>query len=120
MGPQMLKMTGLKNCDTCRKAQKWLKENHIEYTYRDVKVDGVPKVDLERYVLALGWDKAINKASTSWRGLSDSEKENIDNVKAVCLLLDNPSLMKRPLFEFGDEIILGFKDSQKEKLLTLK
>ncbi len=115
----MLTMTGLKACDTCRKAQKWLAENNIEFTYRDVKSDGVIQSDLERYVALLGWDKAINKASTTWRGLSDDDKSDITNEKAVTLLLANPSLMKRPLFEIGDEIVLGFRDEQKKKILEL-
>ncbi len=115
----MLTMTGLKACDTCRKAQKWLAENDIRFTYRDVKSDGVPQNDLERYVALLGWDKAINKASTTWRGLSDDQKNDITDEKAVNLLLANPSLMKRPLFEIGDEIVLGFRDEQKQRILEL-
>lgn len=113
----MLKMTGLKACDTCRKAQKWLQENNIDFEYRDVKTDGVSKADLKRYVTKLGWEKAINKASTTWRGLDASDKDGINNDKAVVLLLDNPSLMKRPLFEIADEIVLGFRDEQKQALL---
>jgi len=116
----MIKMTGLKSCDTCRKAQKWLKENELEFSYRDVKADGVPVEDLEKYVAELGWEKVINKASTTWRGLNDDQKSDIDASKAVALLQDNPSLMKRPLFEIGDKLVLGFRDAQKEEILSLK
>lgn len=110
-------MTGLKACDTCRKAQKWLQENNIDFEYRDVKLDGVPKDDLERYVGKMGWEKIINKASTTWRTLEAVDKENINSEKAIALLLNNPSLMKRPLFEFNGEVILGFRDEQKQALL---
>lgn len=115
----MLIMTGLKSCDTSRKAQKWLNENGIQFEYRDVKADGVPESDLEKYVDVLGWDKAINKASTTWRSLDETAKSDIDPAKAVALLKENPSLMKRPLFEINDEIVLGFRDAQKDKLLEL-
>lgn len=112
-------MTGLKSCDTCRKAQKWLNENGIQFEYRDVKADGVSESDLAKYVDKLGWDKAINKASTTWRSLGETAKSDIDPAKAVALLKENPSLMKRPLFDINDEIVLGFRNAQKDKLLEL-
>ncbi|MFC7292339.1 Spx/MgsR family RNA polymerase-binding regulatory protein [Hirschia litorea] len=115
----MLKMTGLKACDTCRKAQKWLQENNIDFEYRDVKKDGVPEDDLKRYVDSLGWEKVINKSSTTWRGLDVSKKENLDPSSAVKLLMENPSLMKRPLFEFENQFLLGFKEEQMKVLQTL-
>jgi arsenate reductase len=115
-----MKFVSLKSCDTCRKASKWLDENGFSYETLDVKKDGVSETDLKRYVDTAGLAKIVNKASTTWRSLSETDKANLSEATAVALLKDNPSLMKRPVFDFGDKVIVGFKAEQQNALLDLK
>lgn len=113
-----MKFVGLKACDTCRKARLWLDENRIAYEAVDVKKDGLAKDDLERYLQIAGLSKLVNKSSTTWRGLSDEEKTNLSEETVVDLLQNNPSLMKRPIFDFGHKVVLGFRDEQKAEVLS--
>lgn len=112
----MLGVYGLKNCDTCRKALKWLEAEGIAYTFHDVKADGISAADVKRFAAAVGWEALLNKASTTWRGLPDSDKQDLTEAKAVKLMAANPSLIKRPVFEKGRMIISGFRDAQKAAL----
>ncbi|MGB6085413.1 arsenate reductase [Parvibaculum sp.] len=112
----MLGVYGLKNCDTCRKALKWLEAESIAYTFHDVKADGISAADVKRFAAAVGWEALLNKASTTWRGLPDSDKQDLTEAKAVKLMAANPSLIKRPVFEKGRMIISGFRDAQKAAL----
>lgn len=109
----MLGVYGLKNCDTCRKALKWLEAESIAYNFHDVKADGISAADVKRFAAAVGWEALLNKASTTWRGLPDSDKQDLTEAKAVKLMAANPSLIKRPVFEKGSTIISGFRDTQK-------
>jgi len=112
----VLGVYGLKNCDTCRKALKWLEAESIAYTFHDVKADGISAADVKRFAAAVGWEALLNKASTTWRGLPDSDKQDLTEAKAVKLMAANPSLIKRPVFEKGRMIISGFRDAQKASL----
>lgn len=103
-----MKVYSLKNCDTCKKAIKWLDAKGVDYQNHDVRADGLEQGAVESIVEALGWETAINRRSTTWRGLDDAEKEGLDNAKAVALILENPTLMKRPVFVSGDSVIAGF------------
>jgi len=113
----MLVVYGLKNCDTCRKALKWLDEEKIPHKFHDVRADGVSASDLARFAKVVGWEKLLNKASTTWRGLSEAEKEPLDEVKALKLMAAHPALIKRPVFDAGKgNIILGFRDDARAAL----
>ena len=113
-GDVMIKVNGLKSCDTCKKALKWLEvEGHA---FRDVRADAVTLSEVKRWGTAVGWDRLVNKASTTWRGLSDAEKEAATGSGAAQLLVDNPTLIKRPVFEMGDAVIVGFKADQQAAL----
>jgi arsenate reductase len=112
----VLGVYGLKNCDTCRKALKWREAESIAYTFHDVKADGISAADVKRFAAAVGWEALLNKASTTWRGLPDSDKQDLTEAKAVKLMAANPSLIKRPVFEKGRMIISGFRDAQKAAL----
>ena len=76
---------GLKTCDTCRKARKALDAAGVKYSYKDVRDDGVTKTQLTKWAKAAGWDKLLNKSSTTWRGLSDAEKDGVNEKRAVAL-----------------------------------
>jgi len=112
----MMKTYTLKNCDTCKKALKWLDEKGIAFKNHDVRADGVDASWLGPVVDGLGWEVALNRRSTTWRGLSNSEKDGIDNAKAVALILKYPTLMKRPVFVTESAILCGFDAGTKDAL----
>ncbi|MEL7274030.1 MAG: Spx/MgsR family RNA polymerase-binding regulatory protein [Pseudomonadota bacterium] len=98
----------LKTCDTCRKALKWLDDEEIAYTNHDVRADGLDEATVRNVVTALGAEKAVNKRSTTWRGLSDEQKQGLTDDSAMALILANPTLMKRPVFDRAGHYLAGF------------
>lgn len=98
----------LKTCDTCRKAIKLLKEHH-ELNLIDVRADGVADAVIKDWISSLGYDAILNTRSTTWRGLSDEEKSNLDADKALRLLSAHPTLIKRPVITDGDRVTIGWK-----------
>lgn len=100
---------GLATCDTTRAARKWLEANKIPYRFHDVREDGLTKPLVERWVKRLGWEKVLNKASTTWRELPDKEKVGVDEKQAIALLLAHPTLVKRPVLDRDGELMLAFK-----------
>lgn len=113
----VLTVYGLKNCDTCRKALKWLEEEGVAYRFRDVRADALKSVDIRRFAAAVGWETLLNKASTTWRGLPKSETGNVGEAQALKLMAAHPALIKRPVFETASgEILVGFRDAQKAVL----
>lgn len=104
-----MKVYGLKNCDTCRKARKWLDAQGTAYTFVDVRADGIARADVEGWVAALGWEVLLNRRGTTWRTLDDADKAGVDEAKAVGLMVERPALIKRPVFDFGDgSVSVGF------------
>lgn len=99
---------GIKNCDTVKKARKWLDENGIAYQFHDFRTDGLSADLLQHFADHLDWDKLLNRSSTSWRQLSDEQKSDLNQDKAKQLMLDLPTLIKRPILDTGDTLILGF------------
>ena len=112
----MLTVWGLKTCDTCKKALKWLADAGIAHEARDVRADGVPAAELARWIDVVGWEALVNRASTTWRGLDDADKEGLDTARAKDLLAAHPTLIKRPVFVAGETVIVGFRDAQKQAL----
>ncbi len=108
-----MKLFGLKNCDTCRKALKALAAAGREPDFHDVRVDGVTKAYLTKWAKAAGWEKLLNTRSTTWRGLSDKDKANVDEKKAIALMEAHPALIKRPVIEADGAVTVGWtKDVQ--------
>ncbi|HEY9163627.1 MAG TPA: ArsC family reductase [Magnetovibrio sp.] len=112
----MLTVYGIKNCDTVKKALKWLDAEHIAYDFHDLRVDGLAEDAVQRWVEALGWESVLNRRSTTWRELSDSDKEMVGETTAVALLIRFPVLVKRPVFDGNGLIINGFSESVRAKL----
>jgi len=105
----------LKTCDTCRKAIKAMQAAGHELTLIDVRADGVPAADLSRIARAVGWEKLLNTRSTTWRGLSDSDKADMNATKAIALMSQHPTLIKRPVIDRGALVTVGWtKDVQAE------
>jgi Spx/MgsR family transcriptional regulator len=103
---------GIKNCDSVKKARKWLKTNGSSYTFIDLRDDGVDKAEVKRWLDAVGYDVLVNKRSTTWKQLTNNQKEGLNETSALELLLAHPTLVKRPVLIIKDEVFVGFKDDQ--------
>ena len=102
---------GIPNCDTVKKARTWLDERGVKYTFHNYKTDGIAPEKVKSWVEQLPWDKVVNKASTTWKELSDEEKSKVtDGVSAIPLVVEKNSVVKRPLIEDenGKVVALGF------------
>jgi arsenate reductase len=115
----MLTMYGIANCDTIRKARRWLDEHAIEYRFHDFRKDGIDKRQLQAWVDELGWEILLNRRGTTWRLLSDSDRDGIDEQRAIALLLKHPAMIKRPLVMGASKTLLGF-DAQKYQQVLLQ
>ena len=100
---------GLKTCDTCRKAQKQLIAAGHEFTVVDVRADGVDAQTITTWVDAHDWKTVLNTRSTTWRNLEAADKENIDAAKAITLMSNHPTLIKRPVIEAGGQVFVGWR-----------
>lgn len=107
---------GIKNCDTVKKALKWLEANQQSVTFHDFRVDGLTQQQIESWTEQVGWENLFNKRSTSFRNLSDAEKVDIDQTKAIDLMLTYPTLIKRPVLEHQGKVSVGFKPAQYEEI----
>ena len=112
----MLNLYGINNCDTVKKARRWLEEHGVEYQFHDFRQDGLDKKQLSGWVEQLGWEAVVNKRSTTWRNLSDKEKDIKTNAQAAKLLVANPTLIKRPVTENNKTLLVGFKETEYKKL----
>ncbi len=104
----MVTLYGIKNCDTIKKARAWLQAAGIEYAFHDYKKDGLSAELLDSFLAELSWEDLLNKRGTTWRALPDDVKAGIDAASAKALMLDNPSIIKRPLLDTGSRKVLGF------------
>ncbi len=113
----MITIYGIPNCDSIKKAKKWLKDNNIDYTFHDYKKLGVPKKELITWIKKSAWETLLNKRGTTWRKLDDSTKNSVDEKSAIQIMLENPSIIKRPVLIKEDKIIIGFKPDDYSQLL---
>jgi len=100
---------GIKNCDTMKKARAWLDKHGIAYAFHDYKTAGIDKPHLESWVKQAGWETVLNRAGTTFRKLPDKDREGVSEKKAIALMLEQPSMIKRPVLEAGNKLIVGFK-----------
>jgi len=111
---------GLKNCDTCKKALAWLDAQGVDHAFHDVKKAPLPADLVKQWLSEIGWATLINKRGTTWRQLSDADKAKAESTKGACdLIVANPSLMKRPVFDLGHERLVGVGPEQREALSEL-
>lgn len=113
----MIKLYGIKNCDTVKKSIKWLANNHVEYQFHDYKKDGVDLVKLTEFLKKFGWEKLLNRKGTTWRQLGEAEQKKIINDEtALKLMLEKPSIIKRPIIDLGSNQIIGFDEAEFESV----
>ena len=100
---------GIKNCDTMKKARTWLDEHGVKYEFHDYKTAGIDREHLDKWCKQLGWEVVLNRAGTTFKKLDDTDKANLSEAKAIKLMLAQPSMIKRPVLEFGKQLLIGFK-----------
>ncbi|MGP7796085.1 ArsC family reductase [Sphingomonas sp. CLY1604] len=100
---------GIPNCDTVKKARAWLDAAGVAYTFHNYKTAGVDAERLAGWVDRLGWEVLLNRAGTTFRKLPDAQKTGLDAEKAMALMIAQPSMIKRPVVEAGDTLLVGFK-----------
>lgn len=109
---------GISNCDTVKKARTWLDQAQVAYTFHDFRKDGLTREQVTAWVAALGWETLVNKRSTTWKGLDESTKAGLNNSTVIDIILDQPTLIKRPLLDRGGKLQVGFKDADYQYLFT--
>ncbi|WP_297572835.1 ArsC family reductase [uncultured Deefgea sp.] len=113
-----MKLYGIPNCDTVKKARTWLTENHFDYEWHDFKKDVLNPALIESWIANCGWEVLVNRQGTTWRKLDEASKASlVDAASATALMLTNPSLIKRPVLDYKGKISVGFKPEVYSSLL---
>ncbi|WP_257265410.1 ArsC family reductase [Endozoicomonas sp. ONNA2] len=107
---------GIPNCDTIKKARRWLEAAGIAYHFHDYRKDGLAQDMLEQWADELGWEALLNRRGTTWRKLPEQEKSAINAERAITLMLEQPAIIKRPLLDTGNQKFLGFSEEQYRNL----
>lgn len=108
----MTTIYGIKNCDTMKKALRWLDENQVDYRFHDYRKDGLERELLTAWIEQLGWESVVNKRGTTWRKLAPETQAAMNNETAIEVLLEQPAMIKRPLLDHQQSLTLGFKPEQ--------
>ena len=116
-----MKLYGIPNCNTVKKARDWLAQHEVAVEFHDFKKQGVDKVVALEWLNQAGWETVINRKGLTWRGLPDTVKKNIcDNTSALALMLEKPSVIKRPLLEKKGKLLhVGFDEAAYSKIFKL-
>jgi len=108
----MLTIYGIKSCDTCRNARKYLAEQDIEFRFHDVRDDGLDIQMLERWAARIDWEKLLNRRSISWRKIPEVDRNEMDRNRAFALMIERPTLLKRPVLEAEKFLAVGFSEKR--------
>ncbi|HEY7231693.1 MAG TPA: ArsC family reductase [Pseudolabrys sp.] len=104
---------GIRNCDTMKKARAWLDKHGVDYDFHDYKTAGVDRAQLERWAKKVGWETLLNRAGTTFRKLPEKDKNGVTATKAIALMLEQPSMIKRPVLAAGGgKLLVGFKPEE--------
>ena len=103
---------GIPNCDTMKKARAWLQQQQIDYHFHDYKKAGIDAATLNTWIAQIGWEPLLNRRGMMWRKVPQEIKDQIDQNSAIALMLETPSIIKRPVLVKGDQISVGFKPEQ--------
>ena len=114
----MTTLYGIPNCDTMKKARKWLADNGVEYEFHDYKKLGIEKKKLNEWIKTVGWETLLNRRGMMWRKVPDEVKAAIDEKSAIGLMLETPSIIKRPVLEAKGKVTVGFKADTYEELFS--
>ena len=99
---------GIRNCDTMKKARAWLEAKGVGHAFHDYKLTGIDRPRLEAWCDALGWERVLNRAGTTFRKLPEVDREGLTRSRAIALMLAQPSMIKRPVLDAGGLLLLGF------------
>ena len=113
----MITLYGIKNCDTIRKARRWLAEHGIEYRFHDFRGDGISEAMLAPWIGELGWEQLLNRRGTTWRRLPETERNSINRDSAMRIMLAQPAIIRRPVLDTGKTRHIGFSDEAYTALL---
>jgi Spx/MgsR family transcriptional regulator len=114
----MIKLYGIPNCDTMKKARRWLDAHEIAYQFHDYKKAGIDKKRLDQWIDRVGWEALLNRRGMMWRKLDESVKAKMDEAMAIRVMLETPSIIKRPVLELGDSLHVGFTQDAYGKLFS--
>ncbi|WP_457674775.1 ArsC family reductase [Thiolapillus sp.] len=113
----MVRVYGIPNCDTMKKARRWLADHGVEYEFHDYKKLGVDAARLDRWMEQVGWETLLNRRGMMWRKLDQARRDNIDEASARQLMLEIPSIIKRPVLETEDgQVVVGFSEDRYKEL----
>ncbi len=105
-------MFGIPNCDTIKKAKKWLEAENIAFDFHDYRKQGIDAQMVTEFCQALGWEQVLNKRGTTFRQLTQEKKDTLNEENAIALLVDNPAMIKRPILNVNGQLHIGFKADQ--------
>jgi arsenate reductase len=111
---------GIRNCDTIKKARRWLEENGIEYRFHDVRTDGISRAGLQHWMKTLDWEKLLNRRGTSWRKLPEAARNSINTRRAINFLRDTPAIIKRPVLAHRHKLYLGFSADSYQSIFGIQ
>jgi arsenate reductase len=115
----MIKVYGITNCDTIKKARAWLESHGVQYEFHDFKKQGITQEKLKQWCAKFGWEKVLNKSGMMWRKTSEEEKAKVvDETTAIQFMIQVPNSIKRPVVEYDGEILLGFDEEEFAKALS--
>ena len=114
----MITLYGIKNCDTVKKARKWLEDHAVDYQFHDFRSDGLEQDAVQGWLAELGWQNLVNKRSNSWKALDEQTRNDMDEQSALAAILEQPTLIKRPLLDTGHERFTGFSADSYQKIFN--
>jgi len=115
----VITLYGIKSCDTVRKARRWLDQHSIEYTYHDLREDGLSRALVGAWLTALGQDGLLNRRSATWKTLPPDLRDSMDERRALAAILEHPTLIRRPILDTGTEVHTGFAPDRYQALFDL-
>jgi arsenate reductase (glutaredoxin) len=112
--PKPITIYGIKNCDTMAKARAWLDDRRVGYAFHDYRAVGIERERLQEWAGKVGWEKLVNRSSTTFRALADKDKQGLTETKAIELMAAQPTMIKRPVLDVDGKLTVGFKPAEYE------